>query len=328
MATSDMFGGVEIVPAERVPALLPMGECIEALERGYRDVVNDRALQPLRTVLQLPGGESSFLVMPAATEEPRALGAKLLTLFPRNHERGLESHQGVLVLFDPDDGSLRALVDAAPVTAIRTAASSGLATRLLAREDADDLAILGSGVQAGSHLDAMLEVRPIRRVRVWSPTPEHRERFAREAAERRSLEVETVDSAREAVAGAAVVCAVTASPTPVVEADWLADGAHVNAVGASTPGTRELDTETIRRARLYVDRRESALAEAGDVLIPMGEGLVDEGHIVGELGEVLEGRVPGRGEDGELTVFKSLGMAVQDLAAGDVILRRLGTATG
>ena len=317
-----MLESVAVVDAERVPELLPMSECIDALERGYREVVHGGALQPLRTVLHLPDGESRFLVMPAAMSEPRTLGAKLINLFPRNRDRGLETHQGVLLLFDPDDGRLAALVDAEPVTAIRTAASSGLATRLLAREDAGDLAILGSGAQARSHLEAMLEVRPVHRVRVWSPTRERREAFAREAAAAHDVPVEAVDSAQEAVSEADIVCTVSASPTPVVQWEWLARGAHVNAVGASTASTRELDTETVARSRFYVDLRESALAEAGDLLIPMEEGRVTPSHIVGELGEVLEGRAPGRSSHEEVTVFKSLGMAVQDLVAADVILER------
>ena len=318
-----MLDAATVVPADRVPALLPLSQCIDAVEGAFRDLARGQALQPLRTVLKLPDGESSFLVMPGATRSPSTLGCKLLTLFPGNHDLGIESHQGVIVLFDPDDGSLAAIVDAAPVTALRTAASSALATRILAREDAGDLALLGSGVQAGAHLEAMQQVRPIRRVRVWSPNQARRERFAAARSAEGGQTVEPMESAYEAVDGADLICTVTSSPTPVLKGDWIRPGAHINAVGASTPETREVDTATVRRSRLYVDRRESALAEAGDLLIPIGEGAVDRDWIVGEIGEVLEGSSPGRRKPDEITLFKSLGMAVQDLVAAGVILERL-----
>lgn len=311
-----------IVTAEEIPELLPMAACIEAVEASFRSLARGEAEQPLRTAIELPGGESGFLAMPAYLGDPASLGAKLLSLFPGNHARGLPSHQGVIVLFDPEDGRPRAVVDAGPVTAIRTAAASGVATRLLAREDASELAVLGSGVQARSHVEAMLAVRPIRRIRAWSPTPERLEAFVDEVAERHGVSTERAPSPKAAVEGAGVVCTVTSSPEPVLSGDWLAADAHVNAVGAHTPHTRELDTETVARSRFYVDRRESALAEAGDFLIPLREGAVDESHIVGEIGEVLEGRAPGRGGPDELTVFKSLGLAVQDLAAVNQLLER------
>ncbi len=317
-----MLDSVTVVPSERVPELLPMAACIEAMEEAFRSLARGEVIQPLRTVLQLPNEVGSFLVKPGAILKPGTLGAKLLTLFPDNHRKGLESHQGILVLFDSGDGTLSGLIDAAPVTAIRTAAASAAATRLLAREGADELAILGSGVQARSHLEAVLHVRPLRRVRVWSPTTAHREFFAHEASRRHSVPVQAAGSPAEAVRGASIICTVTASPKPVIERGWIAEGAHINAVGASTARTRELDTETVRSARFYADSRESALAEAGDLLIPIAEGAVEDSHLIAELGEVLEGEAPGRGSPKEITIFKSLGMAVQDLAAARVILDR------
>ena len=241
---------------------------------------------------------------------------KVLTLFPGNHARGLDSHMGFVLLFDGETGEPRAILDAASVTAIRTAAASGVATRALGRRDAGDLAILGSGVQARTHLDAMRAVRPLRRVRVWSRRPESARRFATEESARTGLAVEVASTGREAVAGADLICAVTAATEAVLLGDWIAPGAHINAVGACTPKARELDAAAVARSRLFTDRRESLLAEAGDFLLAREEGAVADDHILGEVGEVLEGTVPGRRSEDEITLFKSLGIAVEDLAAG------------
>jgi ornithine cyclodeaminase len=257
-------------------------------------------------------------------EEGAVLGIKVITVFPGNHERGEESHLGSVLLFEAEMGRPLAILDAAAVTAIRTAAVSALATRLLARQDAGDLALLGSGVQARSHLAALREVRPLRRVRVWSRHPESARRFAAEESERHGLSVQAVATAREAVEGADLVCTVTSAREPVLEGAWLAPGAHVNAAGACTPAARELDTDAMRRARLFVDRRESALAEAGDLLIPMRNGELGEDHIAGELGDLLLGRVPGRRAPEEITLFESLGLAVEDLAAARHVWRKAG----
>jgi ornithine cyclodeaminase len=243
-------------------------------------------------------------------------GVKVITVMPGNHAHGEESHQGVVVLFEQERGRPLAVLDATAVTAIRTAAASAVATRALAREDAGDLAILGSGTQARSHLEAMRAVRTLRRVRVWSRNPESARRFAEEEG------VETAASAREAVEGADLICTVTAATSPILQGDWISPGAHVNAVGACTPKARELDSAAVARSRLFVDRLESALAEAGDFLLAREEGAVTDAHILGELGEVLEGRVPGRRSAEEITLFKSLGIAVEDLAAGRHVYRK------
>jgi alanine dehydrogenase len=314
---------IRLVQADRIPALLSMDACIEVVEDAFRSLARGEVLQPLRTVLRLADGESAFLAMPGHLGGTKALGAKLLTLFPANQARGLEVHHGVVVLFDASDGSLRAVVDAGPLTAIRTAAASAVATRALAREDASELAILGSGVQARSHVEAMLRVRPIRRVRAWSPTRSRLDAFVEEVRRRHGVNAEASESPRAAVREADLICTVTASPYPVLGGEWLEPGTHVNAVGASTPETRELDTAAVTRARFYVDRRDSALAEAGDFLLARREGGVADEHIVGEIGDVLEGRVPGRRSDREITVFKSLGLAVQDLAAAARIVEEL-----
>jgi ornithine cyclodeaminase len=306
---------ITVVPAQAVAALLPMDLCIELMADALAGLARGAALNPLRAGYALPSGAGLVVSMPGALGDPAVFGAKLLSVFPGNRSVGLESHQGVIVLFDADHGIPYAIVDASAVTAIRTAAVSGLATRLLAREEASDLAILGSGTQARTHLDAMLAVRAIRRVAVWSPTPDRVRAFVGDARRRDDITVEAAESAQEAVAGAHVVCTVTASREPVLHGADLAPGMHINAVGSSVPSARELDGESIARSRLFVDRRESALNESGDLLGAIRDGLVDEGHIVAELGEVVAGAAGGRESADEITLFESLGLAVEDLAA-------------
>ena len=313
---------VRILNQTEVTALLPMAECIDVMDGALRNLSSGGALLPLRTVLRLPDGKGFFGVMPASLAQPAALGLKAIAVFPGNEGTELDSHQGLVILFDPECGRPVAVLDASSITAIRTAAVSGVATRALARPDAGDLALLGSGVQARTHLEAMAVVRRLRRVRAWSPNAGRLGAFARWAADRFGIVVEPVRSSRDAVTGADLVCAVSASPTPVVRGEWLTEGAHVNAVGSSLPTTRELDTAAILRGRLLVDRRESALNEAGDFLIPRSEGAIGDDHIVGELGDVLLGRIAGRNGASDVTVFKSLGLAVEDLAAAHHVLRR------
>ncbi|MDX1624119.1 MAG: ornithine cyclodeaminase family protein [Gemmatimonadota bacterium] len=310
-----------IVRQDEVPALLPMEECVEAVEAALRALAGGDALQPLRRAMRLPDSSGLLGLMPAHLGPPRAVGVKVVTVMPGNHGTELDAHQGAVLLFEAERGRLLAVVDASSITAIRTGAASAVATRELAREDAGDLALLGSGVQAASHLEAMGTVRPIRRVRVWSRTFENARSFAERQRERRGVEIEAVASAREAAEGADVVCTTTSATEPVLEGAWLAAGAHVNAVGACVPTARELDTEAVARSRLFVDRRESALAEAGDLLIPLEEGAVDEDHVVAEIGDVLTESAPGRESDEEITVFESLGLGIYDLAAAHRVLR-------
>jgi ornithine cyclodeaminase len=306
---------VRVISGAEVARLLPMDRCIEIMAEALAALARGEAVLPLRSLVWLPDRSGLLGLMPAHLGSPRALGLKVVSVFPGTHATGRDSHQGVVILFDPHDGRPLTIIDASSITAIRTAAVSGVATRLLARPDAGDLAILGSGVQARTHLEALRAVRPLRRVRIWSRTPERAERFARLAARPGGLAVEPVGSAREAVLGADLVCTVTAAAEPVLLGEWLAPGAHVNAAGACFPAARELDTPAVVRSRLFVDRRESALNEAGDFLIPKREGAIGDEHIAGELGEVVIGRVPGRRSESEITLFKSLGLAVEDLAA-------------
>lgn len=308
-----------------IAQLLPMRDCIDVMAAALSALARGDAILPLRQVLRLPDSKNAFAVMPAYLGAAKAVGAKVITVFPDNHGTALDSHQGAVLLFEAEHGSLVAIMDASSITAIRTAAVSGLATRLLAREDAADVAILGTGVQARTHLGAMCAVRPVKRVRVWSRNSGTVREFADRESRRHVIEVEPSRSAREAVEGAEIVCTVTATREPVLEGRWLADGAHVNAVGASLPFARELDTAAVARGRLYVDRRESTLNEAGDFLIPKREGAIGDDHIVGEIGELLLGRVPGRRTQEEVTIFKSLGLAVEDIAAASFVYERART---
>ena len=304
-----------IINDEQVRRLLPMDECIEAMERALTTLAADDAVQPLRAAMWQPDRAGLLGVMPGYLGEPRALGIKVVTIFPGNHGTDLDAHQGVVLLFDTTNGRLLAVMDATEITGIRTAAVSAVATRLLARPDAADLAILGSGTQARSHLEAMLLVRPITRVRVWSRNHDNARRFAAAATKRLQREIEPMATASEAVQDADIICTTTAATEPVLEGAWIAPGAHVNAVGACLPRARELDSLAVSQARLFVDRRESALNEAGDFLIPRSQDAINDDHILGELGEVLTGRTPGRIAPDDRTLFKSLGLAVEDLAA-------------
>jgi ornithine cyclodeaminase/alanine dehydrogenase-like protein (mu-crystallin family) len=301
---------VRILDEHDVRRLLPLDECIPAMEGALAALARGEVHNPLRTVVR-PPGEPSLLGLMAAHrggEEP-LWALKAVAIFPANAARGLDLHQGFVALFDGETGQTRALLNAGAVTAIRTAAVTAVATRLLAREDASTLALLGAGIQARAHLDALRLVRGFERVVVWSPSG-------------RPLEgAESVASAEEAVRGADVVATVTSAAQPVLRRSWLKEGAHVNAVGSSIPTTRELDTETMRDAALFVDRRESTVNEAGDFLFPQREGAIGPEHIRAEIGELLLG-AEGRRSPSELTVFKSLGLAVEDLAAAEHVVRR------
>jgi ornithine cyclodeaminase len=251
-----------------------------------------------------------------------AIGAKVVTVFPGNAATPFDSHIGVVLYFDDTNGRLLAIVDASSVTAIRTAAVSGVATRVLAVASASDLAILGAGVQAMTHLEAMLAVRPITRVRLWSRGAARAASFARWAQRRFGLAVDICQSAESAVRDAQIVCTVTASREPVLRGAWLSAGVHVNAVGASMAAARELDTQAVVQSRMFVDRRESTMNEAGDFLVPRREGAIDDSHILGELGALVSGAVRGRERDDDRTLFKSLGLAVEDVAAARFIHER------
>ena len=319
-----------ILNRKDVEHLLSMPTCIELMEAALASLARGEVQLPLRPVIRIPDSPNAFAVMPAYSAALKSLGAKLISVFPANHGTALDSHQGAVALFDGSNGSPIALMDAASITAIRTAAVSGVATKLLARRDAKVVTILGAGVQGASHVDAMLAVRPFERFIVWSRDPRHAERLADAKRRTHDAAFEVAGEAPAAVAAADVVCTVTASREPVLHGNWLREGTHINAVGASLPTTRELDSAAVARCRVFVDRRESAVHEAGDLLIPAKEGAFRMESIAGEIGEVIVGAARGRQNDREITLFKSLGIAVEDLACahwlyGRARARNVGT---
>jgi ornithine cyclodeaminase len=301
-----------------IRALLPMSRCVDLMADALADLARGLAVNPLRSALPIADGRGILAMMPGGASG--AFGAKVISVFPGNRAAGLESHQGLVVLFESEHGRPMAILDASEITAIRTAAVSGVATRTLAPSDAGDLAIIGSGTQARTHLEAMQAVRKLTRVRAWSPTRARLVVFADGARDQLGLEVEPMPSARAAIDGAQIVCTVSGATEPVLEGEWLAPGTHVNAVGSSVASAREVDAEAVRRARLFVDRRESAMNESGDLLGAIREGVVDASHISAELGDVLIGSAEGRRTRDEITLFESLGLAVEDLAAAAFVV--------
>jgi ornithine cyclodeaminase/alanine dehydrogenase-like protein (mu-crystallin family) len=307
---------VIVLSEHEVRELLDMESCIEAMEEVLTSLAREELYQPLRSVARPPGATGFIGLMPAYRGEPSAAySLKEIVVVPDNPTRGLDAHQGGVLLHDGETGQLVAILNASPVTEIRTAAVSAVATRALAGPDAQRVAILGAGVQARAHVHAMRAVLDDPEVRIWARRLEAAEELAGE------LGATVFPSVDSALFGAEVVCTATTATEPVVEKRWLARGAHVNAVGAFGPG-RELDTETVASSSFFVDRRESALNEGGDYGAAAAEGAVGPEHIQAELGEVLAGIHPGRRSEDELTVFKSYGIGVEDLATAQLVLRR------
>jgi ornithine cyclodeaminase len=313
---------VRIINQKQVQQLLTMRDCIGLMEKVLMSLAKGEAILPLRPVMWLPEKNGALALMPSYLANPASMGVKVISVFPGNTTTEYDSHQGVILLFETVNGRLLAIVDATSVTAIRTAAASGAATKILAREDASNLAILGSGVQAKTHLEAMLVSRNIRSVRAWSPTQEHLRDFVQRESRHHNIDIKAVNNAEEAIRGADLICTTTSSTEPVLNFDWLSPGAHINAIGACVSTSRELDSNTIVRSRLFVDRLESALNEAGDFLIPKKEGLINDNHIQGEIGEVLIGSKKGRTSRDEITIFKSLGISVEDLASANFLFEQ------
>ncbi len=306
----------------QVRELLPMQACMDLMEEALAALSRGDAINPLRRGMRLTNDLGILGMMPGYLGSPRTLGLKVVTVFPGNHGTAYDSHQGVVMIFDLEHGAPLCIMDASEVTAIRTAAVSGVATRLLANADASDLAIIGSGVQARTHLQAMSFARSLARVRIYSSTPTHRHEFAARESSRYPFDVIAVDSVQEAVDGADIVCTTTSSKEPILRGEWITSGAHINAVGSSVPYARELDTAAVVKARLFVDRTESTVNEAGDFITPCKEGAITESHIRGELGDLLLGKATGRNHPNEITLFKSLGLAVEDLAAANHVYSR------
>lgn len=304
-----------------VRAVISMDDLIAAMETALERFSAGAARQPLRSIIDA-GGHGFYGVMPAYLENPPALGTKLVSVYHGNAARGLPSHLATIVLHDPETGGLQAVMDGRYITEARTAAVSAASTKHLARRDARVLAIFGTGVQARSHADALTRVRSFDTIRVWGRNPARASALAAELSAALPGRIDAVASAREAADGADVIALATASTQPVLQREWIRDGTHVCAVGACRPDQREMDSALVKNARVFVDSRDGALAEAGDLVIPIAEGAFDASHIAAELGDVFGRRAEGRRSDREITIFKSLGMAVEDVAAARLAFER------
>jgi len=295
------------------------------MEQAFADLQRGSLHHPLRTFWAPPGVDGGTMWMAAYRSAPKPMfGTKLLFVLNDNPARGLDSHQGQVILADGETGALRALLDASAVTAIRTAAVSALATRLLAREEAGVLAVIGTGVQARNHLESIPHVRHIQRALVAGRTRDQAQRFITQVSRNLSMELTAADSAEAAVRASDIVVTVTDSPTPVVKREWLRPGAHVNAVGASRPATWEIDPRIYADAVAFCDRRESLQAEAGDYLQAVANRFIPGADAVGELGELVVGERKGRTSPDQITLFRSLGLAIEDLAAAEFVVARAG----
>jgi ornithine cyclodeaminase/alanine dehydrogenase-like protein (mu-crystallin family) len=299
-----------------------MSDLIPAMESALARFSGGEVLQPLRSVLTVGPTKAYYGLMPAYLPSPAAMGAKIVTVFGDNHKKNLPSHLATILLFDPDTGSLVAMMDGRYITEARTAAVSAVSARFLARANASKLAIIGSGVQARSHLEALQQVRQLKEVRVWSPRAVSRTQFVDDMSPTTPVPILAKETAEAAVRGADLIVLATSSKTPVIQDDWVGPGTHVMCVGACRPDQREMDPGLVQRGRVYVDSRAGALVESGDIVMNIAEGYFDDSHVRGEIGELVLGRVPGRNANGDVTIFKSLGMAVEDVVAADLVFRR------
>lgn len=317
------IGGIRIIDGDEVRARLTSAICRPLVREAMIALSSGRVRQLLRSFIALGSGQT-FAIMPAALSDEKghgseAFGAKLISVF--QHPDGPKTHEGLVVLFDGAWGAPVGLVDAAAVTEIRTAAASAAATDVLAHPDAKTLAVLGLGLQATAHIEAISAVRTLRTVRVWGRSPDKTRAFAAATAARTGLEVIAFAEAASAVSDAEIVCTVTASADPILKGDWLSPGAHVNAVGSSGPGQAEIDADLVAASRFIVDHAEHVRAHGGEFLRAKASGRVDDNHIAGEIGAVFAGAIPGRTAPDQITVYKSLGHAAQDLAVAAWLLR-------
>jgi alanine dehydrogenase len=318
---------LRLLSANDVRQALPMGECIGLMKEAFAQLSSGRAHVPLRCPVPVPAHEGVTIFMPAYLEQSGDLGAKIVSVFPRNLKSGLPTIHAVVIVIDSTTGVPSALMDGTYLTALRTGAASGVATDLLSRKDARVVAVFGAGTQGRTQLEAVCTVRPIAHALVFDKDRRQAERYAEEMRSRGApipKQIDIASSPSEALRRADILCTATTSTEPVFEGKELRPGTHINAVGAYTPQMQEVDAETIRRAKVVIDSREASLAEAGDLIIPMNQGIVSESHIYGEIGEIIAGRKPGRASKEEITYFKSVGVAVQDVAAARRILENSG----
>ena len=311
-----------ILNRNEVERLLDLDALIDALGPAMAELSGGGVSQPQRIAAQVRELEGNLLVMPAYLPSSKALAVKLVSVFPHNNRLGVPSHQAIIAVFDPETGAPAAIIDGEHITAMRTAAGSALATRLLARPDASVLAILGTGVQAKAHAVAIPRVRPISEIRIAGRDADKAMTLAHELTAELGIPADGTDSFQKAVSGADVVCVCTHAESPVLLGRWLAPGVHVNSVGLNFQG-REMDDETVRLSKVFVESREAALAPspsgANDLTWPIRDGVIDEAHVLAEIGELVSGRHPGRTSDGQITLYKSVGVAAQDAVAAQMI---------
>lgn len=305
---------MRFIDREEVARRLTYERCIPIVREAMIAFSRGETRQLLRSIIPL-AGDRLFGVMPGAMGEHAPFGAKLISVFPENFAKGRQSHQGLVVLFDPDDGAPVCVVHAGEVTAIRTAAASAVATEALARPDARRLAILGYGEQAETHIRALRKVRPVAEVAVWGRSPERAAAFAARMGAETGLPVTAAPTAREAVGGADIICTVTGAQEPILKGAWVSPGTHVNVVGSGFAGPAEIDGDLVAAARFIVDSREGVLAQGAEFLRAKAAGRIGDDHIAGEIGQVLSGAIPGRQTPQEITLYKSIGHVVQDLAS-------------
>jgi ornithine cyclodeaminase len=308
------------IEGKELRRLLPMQDAIETVHQAMIGVAAGKANMPLRSVMQIDA-TNRLGIMPGSMQDPDVYGVKLISLFPGNPAKGLSSHIGTMVMFDNDTGAVAAMLDADALTAIRTAAASAAATRALAREDATTLAIIGTGEQAENHIDAMLCVRDIRQIRITGRTRARGAAFVERVAPKfPRVTIRAADDVRQAVTGADIVCTVTSSKDVVLKGNWIGAGCHVNAVGASIPTMQEIDLALLLKSDLYVDYLPSALAQAREIIDAIASGAMAQSHIRGEIGHLYSGKITGRGHADAVTLYRSLGVAAQDLACAQRVL--------
>jgi ornithine cyclodeaminase/alanine dehydrogenase-like protein (mu-crystallin family) len=316
------FGTIRFLSAGDVRKALPMADAIVAMKDAFRELSAGRVHMPVRAHIDVPEHDGTALFMPSCAAHFGAFAVKTVNVFGHNVTKGLPRIQALVAVFDRETGTPLAVVDGTVLTALRTGAASGAATDLLARSDAAVVAIFGAGVQGRTQLEAVCAVRAVAEVRIYDAVTDAAGAFADETAGKLDLDVRVASSPADALRDADVVCTATVSATPVFGDADLAPGTHINAVGSYQPQVQEIPEETVLRARVVVDHRESALVETGDLIIPIGKGLMTPDDIVAELGEVVSGELPGRTSAEDVTLFKSVGVAVQDLAAGALALKR------
>lgn len=314
-----------IVLSDRdIAALLPMADAIEVVEKAMAAVSAGKANLPLRSIMEV-GGKNRMGMMPGAMSEPACYGIKLVSLFPDNPAAGHSSHQGAMVLFEAEHGSAVAMMNAGLLTALRTAAASAVATRALARKDASVLAIVGTGEQAEHHIDAMLCVREVAELRVAGRRAERAEALAAHArAKYPHVRISSGTDVRAAVEAADIVCTTTSAVEPILFGAWIAPGTHLNVVGSSIPSMREIDEDMVARAEIFVDYRPSAFAQAGEIIGALESGRIVKEHVLAEIGEVVSGARPGRANATAITLYRSLGIAAQDIACAHHCLKLAG----